>query len=310
MDGSNESAEQTCLRLAERQYGLLRREQALGHGLSVNALEWCLHISRWRVALPSVYRVEGSPHTWHQQLKAACLWAGPTVAASHRAAAALWKLARFPEGPVEVSTTRDLRASGPLTVHRVRWLRSGDFGSVLGLPVTTPTRTLVDLCAVADPSTVRSAVDECLRRKLTSLDRLGAALARAGSGRGVSALRELLENYLGGEAPTESELEALVFDLLEEAGVPLPTKQRPVFVRSRLRRLDFLYPEPKVVIEADGYATHSDPIAFEKDAERRNALTSRGYRVLHFTYQALKERPDELVDDVQRALGWAGHAHR
>ena len=39
-----------------------------------------------------VYRLAGSPRSWNQDVLAACMAAGPTAVASHRAAAWLWGL--------------------------------------------------------------------------------------------------------------------------------------------------------------------------------------------------------------------------
>jgi very-short-patch-repair endonuclease len=55
-------------------------------------------------------------------------------------------------------------------------------------------------------------------------------------------------------------------------------------------------------VEADGYATHSSPLAFEKDRQRANSLTLRGFRVLQWTWKALHERPAELIRELTGVL--------
>jgi hypothetical protein len=299
------SVELKCLRLAATQHGLVSRDQALALGFSASALRWRVRCGRWKAVRPSVFRVEGAPVTWRQELKAVCLWTARGAAVSHRAAAALWGLARFRQGQVEVSVTRDLRVAGPAVVHRVDCLPHHEVQSVDGLPVTSPTRTLIDLCATEDPQTLEATVDECLRRKLTSLEKLSAALDRSRGHRGTSFLRALVDRYQGGEAPAESAAEAKFLGLVDDAGLPRPEKQRALVARKRLRRLDFAYAPQRVAIEVDGYAYHSDPVAFERDRERRNALTARGWKVLNFTWRALNDRPDEVIGDLCRALGAA-----
>ena len=301
--GAEIGSELKCLRLAATQKGLVRRDQAIALGLSPSAIKWRLGQKRWQAVHPGVYRIEGSPCTWHQDLKAACLWAARGVAVSHRAAAALWGLARFRRHPVEISVTRDIRLDGTPVVHRVRALNARDLQSVDGLPVTSPTRTLIDLCASEDRATIEASVDECLRRKLTSLDKLAAALDRSRGQRGVGFLRELVERYQGGEAPTESDLEAAFLEVIDGAGLPRPVKQRCIIVHGRLRRLDFLFAEQRVVVEVDGYASHSDPVTFENDRQRSNGLTARGFQVFHFTYKMVQHQPDRLVEDIGRAIG-------
>ena len=115
-------------------------------------------------------------------------------------------------------------------------------------------------------------------------------------------LRDLLSDYQAGEAPTESELEARVFELLSAEGLPRPYKQRSVIAGGRVRRLDFHFPGTPVVIEADGYSYHSSREMFERDRERNNALAARGLRVLHWSWAALRDRPEELVAQLKALL--------
>jgi very-short-patch-repair endonuclease len=279
-------------------------------GFSDRQIELRLGCGRWVALHRGVYRVEGAPRTWHQQLKAASLWAARDFAISHRAAAALWGFARFQEGPVELSVTRNLRLHRPAVIHQVTSLPAKDLASIAGLRVTSAARTLLDLSATEDRSGIRASVDEALRRKWTTLDRLETMVQGASHQRGVMVLRELLEHYRGGEAPTESELEALVDELLESEGLPRPTKQARVIVGGKLRRLDFRFPGLPVVIEADGYAYHSSVAAFERDRDRNNALISRGVMVLHWTWAALRDRPHDLIAQLRRTLAQSAAARQ
>lgn len=302
MDGGTVAA----LRLAARQYGVLRLDQARAAGMSEWQVRRRVACGAWEELFPTVYRVEGAPPTWRQQLKAASLWAEKSFAVSHRSAAALWGFDRYREGPVELSVTRHLRTYRPCVVHQVERLTQRDLASIDGLCVTSATRTLLDLAAIEPEAQVRAAVDQALRRKWTTLERLASALGEAGRRRGVAFLKDLVHAYLGGDGPTESELEARVQDLLEAQGFPRAVKQRPVFIGGRLRRLDFLVPGTRVVIEADGYAWHASPAQFEKDRARNNALTAQGYLVLHWTWAALRERPETLVAQLHALLGRGG----
>jgi very-short-patch-repair endonuclease len=300
-----EGAEDRCLRLAAKQSGLLCRRQALAHGLTGNQIEWKLATQRWVLLHPGVYRVEGSQADWAQQLRGACLWAGPQHALSHRTAAALWGLARFREGPIEISVTRNIRLPVPVVVHRVRPFHSADRVTYRDFAVTSPARTLIDLCGIADAPTLRASADEFLRRRLLTLERLEAALGRSIGHRGIAGLKELAQRYAGGEQATESELEAVALDAIDAAGLPRPQKQAPIHAGGRLRRVDFLYPTERIIIEADSRLYHGDSSAFERDRERRNALTLRGYCVLQWTWKALSERPELLTAQLGQALARA-----
>ena len=189
-----------------------------------------------------------------------------------------------------------------LVTHRVDTLSHHDVTTISGLQVTSVTRTLLDLAKDEPPAMVRAAVDEALRRKLTDLDKLEAALERVPREPGTAFLKQLIAGYRGDDGPSESELEARVMELFDAYGLPRPVRQRTVRAGKRERRLDFLVPGTNVVIEGDGYAYHSSVEVFEKDRERNNALIARGYRVLHWTWAAMRERPDELAEQLLAVL--------
>jgi very-short-patch-repair endonuclease len=294
-------AEVECLRQAARQWGVLRRDQALAW-LSPDQLQRRLAAKMWEPLFPRVFRVEGAPRSWRQDLKALCLWAGADYALSHRTAAALHGFRRFAEGALELSAPRHLSLPPPVRLHQVNPFGSRDLETLQGFRVTSVTRTLLDLAAVVSEADLRATVDEALQRKRTSVERLAIALAEVQRGRGTVFLRKLVHEYQGGDGPCESELEARVFELIDASSLPRPQRQRAITVAGRLRRLDFCYPKQGVIVEADGYAFHSSPLAFEKDRQRANSLALRGFLVLQWTWKALQSRPRELLSELKAAL--------
>lgn len=289
------------MRLAAQQHGVLRRDQVLQH-MSADQLQRRLSSHAWVSVLPRVYRVEGAPPCWRQRLRALCLWAGQGFALSHGTAAALHGFRRFPEGDLEVSVLRNLAAPKGVVVHRVKQLHHRDLVVLDGFRVTNATRTLLDLSGAAPEALVRASVDQALARKWTTLERLSTALLRPESPRGRAFLRTLVHEYQGGDGPCESELEARFFELLDNSGLPRPDRQRRIFVGGRWRRVDFSFAASRVIVEADGYAYHCSPIAFEKDRQRINSLISKGYRVLHWTWKAMEERPAALLAELATVL--------
>lgn len=298
-----------CLRLAARQHGVLTRRQARELGLSDRSISRRISSGRWRCCFASVYRIEGAPRTWRQDLRAALLWAGRSAAISHHAAAALLGFPRAPADALELTVSHHLDSIPPLLVHWCLPFDRRELTWVDGITVTSPTRTLVDLAAVDPPSTLTAAVDHALCRRWTTLDRLEVALERAGKRHGVATLRDIVNLRLGGEAPAESELESRVAELLESAGFPRPVRQRTVRLRGRVRRMDFLIPGTRVVIEADGYAFHSSLGTFEDQRARHRELASHGYVIVPWTWTALRDEPRVLVDQLRRTLDEANRPH-
>lgn len=309
--------------VAAMQHGVLRRDQAIGAGLTARQIDRARENGTWRDVFPSVYRVHGAAETWLGSLHAAGLWAGANrreatrlyqerpgrqvgdhvYAISHHAAAALHGFSRYPEGPLELTVTRAVRSPPSLQVHRVDvLLPEKDVVDVDGLSVTSIPRTLVDLAMAEADEDVRASVEQALSRRWMKLEELEKAIRRAGRRPGVTFLKALVKEYRGGDGPAESELESRVFELFEQAGLPRPLRQQRVRVGGQRRRLDFLIPGTRVVIEADGYAHHSSPEAFEEDRQRTNALLARGFKVLHWTWAGLHDDPQRLLTELLQVL--------
>lgn len=294
--------ERRVLHLAGCQQGVVGRGQVLAAGMSPRTIDGRRARGRWSSILPGVYRVEGSPQSWHQQVTATTLWAGEHGVLSHRTAAALWGLNRFPHaGRVHITVGVFLPAPRWVATHQST-LRKRDVVTHAGFRVTSVPRTLLDLAASEWAADVEAAADSALAKKVTSVAELRRFVNRHRGHRGIRLLRRLVEGYEGGNGPVESELESRVVELLDDAGLPRPRRQQRLVVGGRRRRLDFYFPGTNVVLEADGYSSHASPASFEDDRMRANALAVRGYVVLHWTWQALRERPDALVAELARAL--------
>lgn len=289
-------------RMAERQAGVIGRAQAFATGLRPWQATYQLETgARARVA-PATYRLAGAPRTFEQRLHGMQLWAGNGSLFSHATAARLWGFTRF-ERRDDVHLTLRTRQRTPdaeVTLHQVAYLEARETGSARGFRVTSVSRTLLDLAATEPWPSVRAAVDEAVRRRWLSLDRLSVTVERAAGRRGVRPLRELVDEYAGGSGPSESELEARVIEFLEEHRIPAPRRQQRVVIGGRCRRIDFVWPERRLIIEADGYAWHADLASFERDRQRRSALTARGFRVLQWTWKGVLQRPDTLVAEFWR----------
>lgn len=286
-----------CLTQAGTQFGVVSRAEVLRF-LSPKQLERRLASGLLTRVFPRVYRAAGAPAGWRQTVEALSLWAGPKAVLSHRTAAALYGFTHFQEGPLEVTLLAQRRVPAGVKAHRVRQLSKKDVGEAGGLRATSVERTLIDLAVKSDRYTMRASVDEALRQKWTTLEDLRPALARARRYRrlGAPELSELIREFDGGDGPGESELEEVMFALIESAGLPKPTRQKPGHSGDKRVRVDLLFETHGVIIEGDGYATHSGVDSFEADRERDNLLTASGYLVLHWTWTAMHAQPEELIN--------------
>jgi len=304
---TREAAEGACARTAASHYGIVTRDDAVKAGLSLSAIYRRVQAGRWTEVHSGVYRIAGAPETWLGQATAACLWAGRGVALSHRSAAALWELPGFEEeGPIELSTERGVHTLEGVTVHRVQSLPRSEVETRARLPVTSATRTLMDLGSVATPERVEQALEDALRRRLTDIPLLQLRLGAEGKHgrRGAGVLRALVGQMESGYQPTESVFETQLRQVLRRGRLP-PVQQQKVRDGKRTLRVDFAYPDALVAIEADSRRYHFSAADYERTNARRNALTRLGWRVLSVSWASMKSAPDKVVAEIRQTLARA-----
>ena len=270
---------------ARRQYGVFSTEQALAEGISYKMLN---HHSRsggrWRRVAPRVYEVLAQPADWRRPLMAALLWGGPDAVLCGQSAADLLALDGIDRHVVELYT-RTGRPHPPWKIHR------GQPRTVITtkrLRHTDAQETLCDLTRVIDADHVERALESALRLKLVSEPDL----------RAQAALKKVMARRPPGAAPTESELETRMLQLLRRVDVPEPVRQYPV----GHARLDLAFPDVGLAIECDGKAVHSSPVALLHDRHRQNGVVGRGsWTVLHYTWSDVVDHPLDTARKVAEA---------
>jgi len=173
------------------------------------------------------------------------------------------------------------------------------------IPVTTVERTIFDLASVCSAFTVELAIDNALRRDLTTLDKLGAMLRRVGKrGRkGAKLLRALLAERDPLYAPTESERELMLVRLLRQHGLPEAERQFSIHDDDGnfIARPDLVYRNLKIAMEYDSYERHIGKQALVRDNRRRNAITGIGWAVLVATPEDLRYgNGGEFIREVKK----------
>jgi hypothetical protein len=192
----------------------------------------------------------------------------------------------------------DLRVAGARTharirAHRTQTLTIEDVARHRGVPTTTPARTLLDLAAGLEERALRRAVREAQALRLVQLRHLVEAQDRLGPRRGSRALTRLLATD---PAPTRSELEDVVLELLLRGGLAHPDVNVPLILDGRRLIPDFRWPAQRLIVEADGAAWHAGRIARADDTERQALLEAHGERVLRVTWrQAVALRTQTLA---------------
>ncbi len=286
--------------VAEQQDGLVTRPQTRVH-LTRKQAEYALKTGRLIVIRWGIYRFAGVPITACHPLRAALLAAGPNAVASHRSAAAIWRMPGIVADQPELTVPWPIWTRLPGVVsHQSRHLPDHHLTVHDRFPVTSPARTLGDLSAVVGPALLGRVVDDSLRRHLLVLDDLREVhdvLASRGRRR-ITVLRAVLDDRLPGFHPGGSPEELDVRRVLVDAGLGEPVPQFQVVVGTTVFLFDYAYPDDLIALEFNGFDFHTTRSAFDHDAARYAALTALGWRILPIT-SATTTRA--LVDNV-RAL--------
>jgi len=290
--------------LTREQHGLITTAQAVKLLGPSRKARW---VSERRLisVQPSVFRVAGSPETWHQCVLAAAL--AVDGVASHRSAAELWGLIQ-PAGYSEVSVPGELDriVRPPAIVHRIIDLRPDLAVERHGLRFTDPVRTVIDLGLVMPWWHVHRAIAKGISNrafKLSDVRGLRDALGRPGRN-GTGIVREILEGNVLIFSKEESELEKRFSALARRHGLPPLELQHQVWSAGRfVARVDAAYPELRLAIEVDGFEHHSSPDAFQRDRTRQNELVGIGWTVLRFTWHDVVKRPAHVAKMIEQAIG-------
>ena len=292
------------MRIASCQRGLVTLSQARAAGISRRGLQWRLKSGRWLKILPGVFAVAESDDPWLQMLEAARLWTGDAVIMG-LAASGLWGFDGVASRAVEIGTKTRKRHTG-IVVHHDAHYDPEDLIRQRGLLTTTPTRTLIDISAAVTETQLAQALDSALRRGLTFIPLIRSRLDAIGTkGRsGTGTLQKLLADRELGSGLTESPLEVKVERVLRRAGLDPPERQYTVTGPDGTRvRLDFVWPEQKVGIEADGFRWHTDFERWQQDARKHNLLQEMDWKIVRATHRSLRDSPEALPRQVGALLG-------
>jgi Protein of unknown function (DUF559) len=213
---------------------------------------------------------------------AAVLACRPDAVLSHTSAGELWGMIRLRRPPspaavdavVHVTVTSEAgRRRGGIVIHRSRTLTGADVTVRRAIPVTTPSRTLVDLRRTLPPKRFAAALREAEFLKLP----IHPDLEPDG---------------------TRSEMEAAFLGICHRHRVPLPV----VNVRIDEFDVDFLWPERRLVVEVDGWQAHQGRFAFEVDRARDLKLKLLRYDVVRFTWRQLTDDPAGVASALRELL--------
>lgn len=289
--------------LAAKQHGVVTSAQLDGLGITGRMIRRRLAAGRLNPVHRGVYAVGHAGLARDGVLHAAVLAVGGDAALSHVTAALKWGMLR--EDParrsarIDVITTRRIGQRRGIRVHLTRSLPRSDLTRYDRIPITNPTRTLLDLASAVPENLLRRAVRQAEVDRLIDVRALGERLRHQTGCAGLAALRAIAN---AGPAPGRSELEDRTFELLRSHGLPRPRMNARVPAGDRSYEVDFLFAEQHVIIETDGARYHGTRLAREQDAAKQSALEQAGYRVIRLTWRQVTRDPEQTVRHLQHLL--------
>ncbi|MBM7488836.1 very-short-patch-repair endonuclease [Micromonospora luteifusca] len=237
--------------------------------------------------------------------RAALAYADGRAALSRLTALDVWGLRRqLPGEPVHLDLPigSGLRDRPHLVVrHRSGFTVAPPHAVVReGLPVTRLDRTLVDCWPLLPPVDRTGLLIRAVNDRLTTPQRLVAALAGVPRTTGREALRLLLDRLVAG---CRSPLEIWGHDhVFIGPGMPTFGRQTRVQVSGRTIYLDMFAEAERVDIELDGAASHGKPAEREIDLRRDALLATIGILVVRFTHRRLTADPLQVRQETLAIL--------
>jgi very-short-patch-repair endonuclease len=279
----------TAWALARRQHGVVTRAQLLGLGFSDAAIRHRLGEGRLHRKWRGVYAVGRPELTQHGIWMAATLTCN--AALSHSSAGALLEV-RADEGLIEVCAPTVRRRPG-IIVHR------GEREIVRhhGIPVTSPTCTLVDLAATLDAESIEAAINAADKLDLIDPETLRTNLEQIDRRPGVATLRRVLDRRTF--TLTDSELERRFLPIARRVGLPKPLTRTHV----NGFRVDFYWPQLGLVVETDGLKYHRTPAQQARDRVRDQAHAAAGLTPLRFTRAQVRFEPRHVEATLGAVAG-------
>jgi very-short-patch-repair endonuclease len=287
--------------IAASQQGVISRSQLLASGLSSDAIARLIRHTL-EPCLRGIYRVRGSPRTWHQQLWAVQLWAGESSVFSHRTAWWCHGLDGLRERVIDVSTVKKSRSPKPnVVIHQT---------SLNRLPTPQVNRGFKITDDAARHRSCRTphgplSLEDALRKGVVDLVNLRTTLELEG-GRGCpgsKVLRKLLDQRPLDYEALHSALEILLERFINESTLPPHVRQHEVMTNGGIPAdIDFAWPEEELGVEGEGYRWHSGRRRWQRDLDRQNALAEIGWLLLRFSYHDVTRRSQYVLQTISRTL--------
>lgn len=272
--------------------------------MSGNQIDHALESGRWIRLASGIYGPATSVPTWERQVNAALL-TNPAAIAAGLTAARLLGYSSMRQGKPEIMLP--FTGNGRSTLARV--IRSRHFEAIDrriadGIVCTSPAETALTLSMRWPYSKIERFIDDGLANGLLTVADFHPILDRLRFARqpGLRELRSIvMARASDSYQPPTSELEHLLFGLLDHPQLPPYSRQVPIGYPTLNATVDAYIDEWFLVVEADGRRWHTQKEDFERDRKRDNAAVAAGLAVVRFTWKSLRYEPDLCLKTLLEA---------
>jgi very-short-patch-repair endonuclease len=269
--------------LAGRQKGIVTRQQLLRAGFTPRVIQRRIASGGLIPIHPGVYLV-GHRAVHPLAYETAAIFAcRPRALLSTHTAGRLMALPNATSDDIHVTVVgRNRRPLTGVRVHSLSHLAPGELRRHRGLPITSPSLTLLDLAGALDPHVLVETLNEARVQRLVTDHQLRATLEAHPTRRGAKALRNLLATERGPRI-VRSKAERIALRVLREHDLEPDESDHWIGPY----RVDFLYRPERLVVEIDSYMFHATPKKFVDDRRRTAYLASRNFQVFPLTWDDL-----------------------
>ena len=166
----------------------------------------------------------------------------------------------------------------------------------LGVKVTSPARTLLDLAPRLSQRERTRLVNDALRSKLLRQPALQDVIERNPRHPATKLLKPFLD--LPGTNPTNSSFEDDFLAFIKKYRLPTPLMNHPL----NGTIVDAYFPDHNLIVELDGWDYHKDRHAFESDRERDAHHLAHGTPTVRITKDRLEHTPDREAARLEAIL--------
>ena len=279
---------------ATRAHGNVTRAELLGAGVSSRMIDRRIEKGSLIPEYEGVYRVGHCAPSREAAYMAATKAGGDGAFISGPPAGHALGLVKGKVPEPELISKRQLKVRG-LHCTRAGKLAREDTMYWMGIPITSPPRTLVDLAAVMSAEALARACHEAGVRYGTKPRHVEAVLKRKPNAAGAAKLRAIIA---GEQKVTLSKLERRFLQRLKEAGLPLPQTN----VVAGTRRVDCRWPDYRLTVELNSFTFHNSRVSWEGDYQREREARDRDDEFRRFTWTDVYEKPDYMLRQLANLL--------